>query len=120
MKYKDLIITIHNAIHDFYPTINRQISDIYSYIQSLRTLSAPDMLPHVYTFALNLKNIALSMDTTIANIDEIADRMLKDTRPRLNLEGFKQGPPSSQVTKKNTSFTNDSATHLQTIQSYYS
>lgn len=82
-----------------YVTMNKEASSIYTYIQSLRHATAVNMPPHIYTFATDLKSTTLSMDNAIADVDEAIYNMLKDIDAPLSLEGFRDGPPSSEVSR---------------------
>lgn len=97
-KCMELAGMIYHTLHDLYPTIKAHISTIYNHIASLTGDTAADILAHLNDFANDLRNNTFCTPKTLSDVDEIIRPIQNRSKIPLDLQGFKDGPPSSEVT----------------------
>lgn len=96
-SYKNLFTSIQDANHNLASALHSQISSICAYIHTLQSSTGIESIPHVHGFANDIKNSDITMEKAIAHIDRVTARACRGTGDLIDLEGFKDGHPSSKV-----------------------
>lgn len=96
-KCRQIASEISRRLHAFYVAVQEHVSTICTYIQSLQAGISSDLLSHLHGFSQDLTTNVLPTSKAVHDIGEIIDRTNQPTPTPLNLAGFADGPPASEV-----------------------
>jgi hypothetical protein len=96
-KSKNITSEVHHIMHEFYSIVETQILDLCSYMQPVHTTGILTESSSNHDIIINLSNAIQSKDTTLPYVDNLANSILRYADVPLDLQGFKHGPPPTEV-----------------------
>lgn len=94
---KETAIRVHRLLHHFYDTVQAHIANIHAHVDALDTAAHHHILPPIKHFFYDLSTNAFRTTKQLSDVNQVINPIQEQCTVPLNLQGFKDGPPSSQV-----------------------